>query len=138
MATKALSTIADKMAKLDICMMTTQNGRGTLNSRPMSNNGDVTYDGVSYFFTYEGSQKVKEIDGHSQVLLTFEGPKDLLISVAGKATLIRTRSMMEPHWMESLSQWFKDGLETEGIVMIRVKADRIRWWQRDEEGDLEL
>ncbi len=75
MASKALTASAEKMRNLDICIMTTQNGRGTLNSRPMSNNGDVSFEGMSYYFTYEGSQKVKDIENSAQVLLNFEGLK---------------------------------------------------------------
>jgi general stress protein 26 len=55
----SLKKIADKMKNLDICMMTTQDGRNVYHSRPMSNNGKVEYDGNSYFFTYMKSTKVK-------------------------------------------------------------------------------
>ncbi|MEO5984458.1 MAG: pyridoxamine 5'-phosphate oxidase family protein [Ferruginibacter sp.] len=138
MAKKALSAISEKMANLDICMMTTQNSSGALSCRPMSNNGDVTYEGLSHFFTYEGSQKVKDISVQPHVVLSFEGPEKLQLSVTGKATLIRSRSKMEPHWVKSLNQWFKDGLDTEGIVMIRVKAVRVRWWQGEKDGELKV
>ena len=51
MATLSLATIARSMRELDICMMVTETARGTLNSRPMSNNKDVTYKGDSLFFS---------------------------------------------------------------------------------------
>ncbi|GAC1417344.1 MAG: hypothetical protein NVS9B7_20860 [Flavisolibacter sp.] len=57
MAKKKLETIIKLMRKLDTCMMTTRTGRGTFNSRPMSNNGDVTYDGNSYFFLMKAPKK---------------------------------------------------------------------------------
>ena len=47
MADKTLKDIATKMAKLDIALLTTHTSRGQLSSRPMSNNGDVEYDGNS-------------------------------------------------------------------------------------------
>jgi general stress protein 26 len=119
-------------------MMTTQTGRGTLNSRPMSNNGDVKYDGNSYFFTYEQSQKVKELTANPQVQLSFNGADDLYISVIGKAKLIRAKSRLAEHWQPSLAQWFKEGLETPGIVMIHVKAATIKYWQRNKEGVLKV
>src|SRR5215203_3216892 len=87
MAAIKLGDISKKMRKLDICMLTTQTGRGVLNSRPMSNNGDVEYDGNSYFFTYEGSQKIKDIENNPQVSLSFNGPKDLYLAITGKAKL---------------------------------------------------
>ncbi len=56
-----LKDISKKMSKLDICMMTTLSGSQMLTSRPMSNNGDVRYDGNSYFFSYENAEVIKEI-----------------------------------------------------------------------------
>lgn len=78
MATYNLNTIARYMRELDICMMVTQSKRGALNSRPMSNNGDVKFNGLSYFFTYEGSQKIKDIEVNPQVSLNFEGKTNYL------------------------------------------------------------
>ena len=60
MAEFKLSDIAAKMRKLDICMMTTLAENGQLTSRPMSNNGDVEYDGNSYFYSFEESEVVKQ------------------------------------------------------------------------------
>lgn len=133
-----LSEMRKKMQKLDICMMTTQSGRGTFNSRPMSNNGDVEYDGNSYFFSYENSKKIKELTENAQVQLNFNGPDDLYISVSGKAKLIRARRKMQEHWQDSLNQWFKEGLDTPGVVMIHVTARTIKYWQREQEGVLKL
>ncbi len=49
MATYTLATMARLMRQLDICMMVTKSKRGILNSRPMSNKGDVKYNGSPYF-----------------------------------------------------------------------------------------
>ncbi len=133
-----MTTIARYMRKLDICMMITQSARGTLNSRPMSNNGDVKYDGNSYFFTYEGSQKIKDIATNSQVSLNFEGKNNLYITITGKAKIIRSKSAIEEHWMDSLKQWFKQGVDTPGIVLLQVKATKLRYWQKNKEGELKI
>jgi len=135
---KSLSAISKKMQKLDICMMTTQTKTGQLTSRPMSNNGDVEYSGNSYFFTFEKSRTVKDISENAAVNLGFAGPKDLYISIAGTARLIRAKAKMEEHWLKELEQWFKDGIDTEGIVMIHVKAKRIKYWQQEEEGEVKV
>ena len=47
MAKVSLSDISKKMRKLDICMISTVGAYGHLTSRPMSNNGDVEYEGNS-------------------------------------------------------------------------------------------
>lgn len=138
MAKDNLSDITEKMRKLDICMLTTQTSRGVLTSRPMSNNGDVEYDGNSYFFTFEKSQTVKDIKENPQVSLTFKGDKDLYISLAGKAKLVSNKEKLKEHWLDELKQWFAEGVDTKGIVMIHVKANRIKYWQNEDEGEVKL
>lgn len=138
MAEKTLKFISTKMKNLDICMLTTTSAGGTLSARPMSNNGDVKYDGDSYFFSYEGSQKIKEIEKGASVNLSFIASGDLYIAVEGKAKLIRSRNAMEPHWMPSLKTWFEDGLDTEGIIMIKVSAKKIKYWNKMEQGEIKV
>ena len=138
MASKTLKDIADKMAKLDICMFTTHGTRGVLATRPMSNNGDVEYDGNSYYFSYEGASVVKDIAANAQVGLGFQGTKDLYISINGTATLVHSKAAMKEHWLDELKQWFKDGLDTEGLVMIHVKGSRATYWQGEEKGEVVL
>jgi len=138
MATYTLSTIARYMRELDICMMVTQSKKGALTSRPMSNNGDVKYSGSSYFFTYEGSQKIKDIEASPYISLNFEGKKDLFIAVSGKAKLIRNKTLFEEHWVESLGQWFEKGIDTPGMVLIHVKGNYVQYWQKNKEGKIKL
>ena len=52
MADKTLKDVAELMKDIDLCMLTTTTENGALASRPMSNNGEVEYDGNSYFFTW--------------------------------------------------------------------------------------
>ncbi len=138
MATLSLRAIAKHMKQLDICMMITLTKRGGFNSRPMSNNKDVTYKGDSYFFTYEKSAKIKELETNTNVSLIFEGKSDLYIGVTGKAKLIRNKETFKEHWVDSLNQWFKDGVETKGMVLIHVKGSAIKYWQREKEGVIRL
>ena len=135
MARISLKAISAKMKSLDICMLTTRTTRGHLSSRPMSNNGDVEFDGNSYFFTFEESRTVKDIREFPQVSLGFNGPDDLYISLTGKARLITRKSMMEEHWLDQLKQWFPQGLDTPGIVLIHVKASRLKYWQGNKAGE---
>ncbi|MBF9237508.1 pyridoxamine 5'-phosphate oxidase family protein [Hymenobacter sp. BT683] len=138
MPAKTLKEIATKMANLDIAMLTTHTSRGQLSSRPMSNNGDVEYDGNSYYFTYEGSRTVRDITENAHVSLGFSGPKGLYISIVGSAHLIRQKATMQKHWVPDLEVWFKDGIDTPGLVLVRVQANRIKYWQNEEQGEVHL
>lgn len=138
MAKNNLKEISSKMRNLDICMFTTQTGRGLLTSRPMSNNGDVEYDGNSYFFTFDTSQTVKDIKVNPQVNLSFKGAKDLYITLTGKAKLVTNKEKLKEHWLDELKQWFPEGPDTPGIIMIHVKGNRIKYWQQEDEGEVKL
>ena len=133
-----LDDIASKMRKLDICMMSTQAQDGSIASRPMSNNGDVEYDGHSYFFSLEESDVVKELKENAAVNLTFQGAHHLYISISGKGNLITDKAALEEHWLDELEKWFEDGVNTPGIIMIHVKAENIKFWQKEEQGEIKL
>ncbi len=138
MATLSLATLAKQMKEMDICMFTTLGTRGGLSSRPMSNNRDVTWKGDSYFFTFEKSAKVKELEKNPAVILNFEGKNDLYLSVAGKAKLIRNKTAFAEHWVKDLDRWFKDGIDSKGLVLIHVKGTKIHYWQREKEGKINI
>ncbi|MVN87285.1 pyridoxamine 5'-phosphate oxidase [Deinococcus sp. HMF7620] len=138
MAKPSMKALAQLMRGLDYCLLTTVTSYGHLGSRPMSNNGEVDYDGTSYFFTWAESRAARDIEKNKHVQLNFQAQKrTLFIAVQGEATLTSDREAMEPHWQSSLEQWFKDGLDTPGLTMIQVEARRIKWWG-EEEGELEL
>lgn len=74
MASMTLEDLSSQLKKIDFCMLSTNAGSGRISARPMSNNGDVEYDGDSWFFSYEDSRKITEIEGIDTVLLTFTAP----------------------------------------------------------------
>ncbi|MGP7797131.1 pyridoxamine 5'-phosphate oxidase family protein [Sphingomonas sp. CLY1604] len=142
MADLTLHELSKKMAKLDFAMLNTQSSGGEMTARPMSNNGDVEYSGDSYFFAYADSRKVADISGTPQVCLTYTGAAGMLggpplfVAVEGQASLIHDKAEFEAHWTKDLDRYFPDGIDTPGIVMIKVHADRIRYWDGGDEGEL--
>ena len=138
MSKKDLSAVARKMRGMDLCMLTTVSSFGRLASRPMSNNGEVEYDGTTYFFTWDDSRMAKDIRKNKHVQLNFRADKGFLfVSVQGEARVLRDKRVMKDHWREELRQWFEDGLDTPGIALLRVDAKRIQWWG-EEDGEIEL
>ena len=130
-----LKDIAQKMRKLDIATLVTVAEDGSLAARPMSNNGDVDFDGKSYYFTYEESDKVKQIAANPQVQLAFEGDDNLYVTVTGQAELIRDKAEFEKHWVDELEPWFAQGTDTPGMVLVCVKATQAKYWQDLEMGE---
>jgi general stress protein 26 len=144
MSQMTLSDLSDKMRDIDFAMLSTRAEGGQIAARPMSNNGDVDYDGDSFFFTFEQSHTVQDIQRDPQVGLSFTGAKGLLgkppmfISVEGNAELIRDKAAFEAHWTKDLDYWFKDGIDTPGIVLIKVHASRLHYWDGQDDGEIKL
>lgn len=138
MEKKNLGFISNKMKDLDICMLSTTGGRGIVSTRPMSNNRDVKYNGESFFFSDEKTQKIRDISKNSSVSLSFTGKKGLFIIVKGKARIIKSKDRMKEHWVPSLEQWFNKGIDTKGLVLVAVKAQNIHYWNNYKEGEINL
>lgn len=144
MTTKTLSDIASDMRGIDIAMLATKAENGHVTSRPMSNNGDVEYDGDSYYFTHGDGRLVAEIERDPRVALTFTVKPGLLsgggtyIAVEGQAELIRDKGAFKQHWISDLDNWFEQGVDTPGLTMVKVHADHIRYWSGKEEGEIEV
>lgn len=139
METMTIQELSKKMKGIDLCMLTTVNDAGVPESRPMSHNGQVEYDGTSYFFTDENTKMVQQLRVNNNVTLSFIHPKLIgktFIALSGEADLVTEKSEMEKHWTKDLDAWFDDGIDTEGIVMIEVKATHIRFWENDKEAEV--
>lgn len=143
MSKKSINDIAKEMAGIDIAILSTHTANGEIANRPMSNNGDVTYDGTSYYFTYEQARTVSDIERDPKVALGFSSDaglfsKGIYVAVEGVAELIRDKAAFKDHWTSDLDKWFESGIDTPGIVLIKVKARRITYWKGREEGEIEL
>ena len=143
MSKKSLAEIAKEMAGIDIAILSTHAENGEIANRPMSNNGDVAYDGTSYYFTYEKTRTVSDIQRNPNVALGFSSEAGLFaegiyVAVEGTAELIRDKAVFHQHWTSDLDKWFENGVDTPGIVLIKVKANRATYWKGREEGEVGL
>lgn len=142
MSDLSLAYLSKKMAKLDFAMMATRSADGVLTARPMSNNGDVAYEGDSYFFSYADSRKIADLHTDPQVTLSYTGAVGMLggpplfVAVEGEAKLIQDKSAFADHWTKDLDRYFPDGIDTPGVVMIQVTAKAIRYWDGNDEGTI--
>lgn len=144
MSAMTLSKLSEKLADIDFGMLSTHTDSGEIASRPMSNNGDVDYDGNSHYFTYEQSRTVTDIQQNPKVSLSFQGSQSLLgapgifVSVQGNAELVRDKAEFAAHWTSSLDRWFKQGVDTPGVVMVKVVATRIHYWDGEDNAEMAL
>ena len=129
-----LESVAKLLAKLDICMLTTRAPNGELRG-PMSNNGEVEYDGDSWFFAFADSRMVAEIEADDRVELAFiDTPNGTWVNVEGHATIVRDDvERKRDLWLDDLERWFSDGPEDPNVVLIKVSARHIDAWAGEQD-----
>jgi len=144
MADMSLQEISEKMRDIDFAVLSTRTEGGALAGRPMSNNREVDYDGDSYFFALDDTRAVGDISRDPHVGLAYQAKSGLLhmkpffLTVEGRASLIKDKAGFEEHWSKDLDAWFKQGIDTPGLTLIRVDAQRLHYWDGYDEGELDL
>ena len=129
-SSKEFRSVADVMAKIDFCMMQTVGEHG-VNTRPMSNNGEVQYDGDNWFFARRDSTKIGEILADDRVHLTFSDNEAVnFISVWGSGEVVDDVDLKKKLWQKSLKRWFENGPEDPEVTLIKVSANKIQTWGR--------
>ena len=131
-----LRAIAQRMRDLDICMFTTRDG-DAIATRPMSNNGQVEFDGDTWFFAERDSAKVRQIEAEPAVGIGYIATeRGTWVAMEAEAEIVDDEAEKRERWFEDLRRWFPDGPEAETVVLIRARATRVRAWGAD--GDLDV
>ncbi len=139
-----LSDISEKMRDIDFAVLSTRTEGGAVAARPMSNNRQVEFDGDSYFFTCDDTRTVQDIRRDPNVGLGYQsksgmlGMKPFFITVEGRAELIPDTARFAEPWTKDLDAWFKDGIDTPGLTLIKVTAQRLHYWDGVDEGEIAL
>jgi general stress protein 26 len=142
--TKTLAELSEKMRDIDFAMFATHTKGGAIGARPMSNNREVDYSGDAWFFADDSAMMVEDIAADPAVSLSYQGKSGLLglrpffLAVEGRAELIRDKAQFAEHWTSGLDRWWPDGVDTPGIVLIKVSGERAHYWDGEEAGELVL
>jgi general stress protein 26 len=145
-AKRSLANISEKMRDIDFCMLTTVSSDG-LAVRPMSNNREVEFDGDCYFFSDGDSRTVRDLEREPRVALAYQGSGGLMsvvgkpgifIAIEGKGELIRDKNLFAQHRQKELERWWPGGIDSPGLTLIKVKADRLHYWDGGEEGEIRI
>lgn len=142
--TMTLTELSDKMKSIDFAMLATHTKGGAIGTRPMSNNREVDYNGDSWFFTDDSTLMVSDIAENPEVNLSYQGATGLLglrplfLAIEGHASVIRDKSQFADHWTRGLERWWPDGIDTPGLVLIKVSGKRAHYWDGEDDGELVL
>lgn len=135
-----LASVAQLLKRLDICMLTTRAATGELHGRPMSNNGEVEFDGDSWFFSFADTRKVREITADPRTELAFiDTQNGTWVNVEGEAEVVRDDTERKRQlWQDDLARWFSEGPDDPKLVLIKVHARHIDAWAGEDEYSFDL
>ena len=137
-----LEDVSEKMRDIDFAVLSTRTEDGAIAGRPMSNNRQVEFDGDSFFFTLESTRTVGDIRRDPHVGLSYQGKsgalglKPFFITVEGRAELLDDRARFAEHWTKDLDGWFEQGIDTPGLLLVKVTAERLHYWDGYDEGEI--
>jgi general stress protein 26 len=136
---EAIPEIARQLKAIDICMLATRGENGELHARPMSNNGEVEWDGSSWFFAPTEGRLVAEIRRDGDALATYRADDRFAwIALSGQAAVVDDAEVKRAKWVPELERWFPNGPDDPGVALIRLEATAAQWWTDEGDGLADL
>ena len=136
---KAIPQIATLINQIDICLFATRGDDGQLHARPMSNNGQVEWDGQSWFFDPTDGRLVTELRADPAAVAAYRAEGGFaFVSVSGRATIETDPELKERYWLDDLERWFPNGPADPNVALIRLDAEEAQWWTEDGDGKADL
>lgn len=134
-AEKKAEDLYELVDSIEIAMLTTRLGDGSMVSRPMAT--QKRRPGVDvWFVTSTETHKVEEIEREPHVNLAYYKDGEW-VSVSGRATVSRDRKLIRELYQPDWRAWFGDeggdkngGPDDPRLVLIEVKADSATWFER--------
>ena len=135
----AIPEIAEALREIDTCMLATRGDGGELHARPMSNNGQVEWDGSSWFFAPADGLLVAEVRRDPSAVMTYRAQDRFAwVALSGRAELVDDAEAKRRNWLPEFEQWFPNGPDDPGVALIRIDSTLARWWTEQGEGTAEL
>lgn len=121
--------VAELVDRATIGMLTTMTDDGRHVSRPMGVQ-ETEFDGDLWFFADAGSAKIRQIRSNPQVNVSFSNDKKgEWTSLSGTAEVVQDRAKTDELWSKPLEAWFPDGVDSPGLVLIKVHAESAEYWE---------
>ncbi len=136
---EAIPEVARQLRAIDICMLATRGDDGEVHARPMSNNGQVEWDGSSWFFAPADGRLVAEIRQHPEAVATYRADDRFAwVAVSGRAKLVDDAEAKRERWLPELERWFPNGPDDPGVALLRIDATAAQWWTDQGDGQADL
>jgi general stress protein 26 len=116
----------DMIKDFNNAILVTRVADGRSHARPMAV-AEIRPDGDIFFATDVHSPKVAEIAGNPDVVVTFQSGSQFA-AVAGRAEVVRDRTLIEELWSEPWKVWFPEGKTDPSLCLIRVDGRQGEYW----------
>ncbi len=123
-----VAKVHEIISGMDIAMLTTvdASSSGRLTSRPLSTQR-AEEDGDVLFLVRDRSPVVRDVEAHPQVNVAYSSMK-AWVSLAGTATVVRDRALVEELWSKGASAFMEGGPENPDNVVLKVSGDTAEYW----------
>ncbi|WP_221392779.1 pyridoxamine 5'-phosphate oxidase family protein [Dyadobacter sp. NIV53] len=126
---EAIQKIKELAKTAETCFFCTKITTGhALTVRPMSIR-KVDDDGIFWFLSAEDSNKNAEVQSDANVQLLFQGSAHSdFLSVFGKATVMKDKTIIKELWEPILKTWFTEGIDDNRITILKVEPKDGYYW----------
>ncbi len=121
----SLRKIAELVAGIDVCMLTTMAGDGKLLSRPMMPL-EICSLGHFWFLTRESSAKTDQLEA---VNLSFtDEANNIYVSVTGHGEVAFDSRRVDELWTPLARHWFPLGRDDPELTLLMVTMEMAEYW----------
>lgn len=125
-----LDLLKNKIKDVRYAMLTTQEQDGDFHTRPMYTHG-LDENGTIWFFTYDNSRKVEEIQRNNRVGIGYaENDSELYVTLAGTAEVTRDEAKINELWNDGLKAWFPKGKDDPSITLLKIRPHQGEYWDK--------
>ncbi len=124
-----VAKVHEIISGMDIAMLTTvdaTSAHGRLTSRPLSTQR-AEEDGDVLFLVRDASPVVRDVEANPQVNVAYSSAK-AWVSLAGTASVVRDRALVEQLWSKGASAFMEGGPENPDNVVLKVSGDTAEYW----------
>ena len=126
---EGLEKIGGLIEGIQFAMLTTADGNGSFDSRPMATQ-KVKFDGTVWFLTAHDTRKVSELADDSHVALIYADPGNAkYVTVKGHARVFHDQQKIHELWNPMYKAWFPEGETDPQIRVLRVDVSEAEFWE---------
>jgi general stress protein 26 len=130
MQNKEKESVIDLVKDIKYAMLVTNDQK--MASCPMATAQNDSKDAL-FFISLFDSDKVNSMLNNPDVLVNYSDvDSHTYLSINGKAKLIFEKEEIKKHWSFMDNAFFKDGIETPDICLIKVEMEHAQVWKNDQ------